>query len=87
MACNHLGPIEIMQMAEERLRENGVPEDEWSGIVFGWGEDVTGSQWTSVYTEIERRGDSWVVTKIDRRSETIGGDAGLQRRESAAAQS
>ena len=66
-------------MAEERLRGEGLPESEWSGLVFGWGEDVTGSQWTSVYTEIERRGESWVVTKIDRRTEPIGEDEGLKR--------
>lgn len=80
MACNHLGPIEIMQMAEEHLRKEGVSEDQWEGLVFGWGEDVTGSQWTSVYTEIERRGGTWVVTNIDRRTEPIGGDEGLRRR-------
>lgn len=80
MACNHLGPIEIMQMAEERLLADGLPETEWEGLVFGWGEDVSGSQWTSVYTEIERRGGTWVVTNIDRRTVAIGDDEGLQRR-------
>lgn len=79
MPCNHLGPIEIMQLAEERLRADGVPESAWDGAAFGWGEDVTGSQWTSVYTEIERRGESWIVTKIDRRTEPIGERAGLAR--------
>jgi hypothetical protein len=66
MPCNHLGPIEIMQLAEERLARDGVAEEAWEGLVFGWGESVTGSQWTSVYTEIERRGGTWLVTKIDR---------------------
>lgn len=65
-------------MAEEHLRADGVAEEGWDGLVFGWGEDVTGSQWTSVYTEIERRGESWVVTKIDRRTTPIGGDEGLK---------
>jgi len=71
--------MEIMQMAEDRLRGEGVPESEWNGLSFGWGEDVTGSQWTSVYTEIERRGESWIVTKIDRRTEPIGEDEGLKQ--------
>lgn len=66
MACNHLGPIEIMQLAEARLGSDGVPEASWEGAVFGFGENVTGSQWTSVYTEVERRGGTWIVTKIDR---------------------
>ena len=79
MPCNHLGPIEIMQMAEEQLRSDSVPECEWDGVAFGWGEDVTGSQWTSVYTEIEHRDGSWVVTKIDRRTEPIGAEDGLRR--------
>jgi hypothetical protein len=79
LACNHFGPIEIMQMAEEHLRAEGVPEELWEGLVFAWGESVTGSQWTSVCTEIERRGGSWVVTKIDRRTTPIGEDEGLRR--------
>lgn len=79
MPCNHLGPIEIMQLAEDRLRAEGLAEVDWEGLAFGWGEDVTGSQWASVYTEIERRGESWTVTKIDRRTTTIGYDAGLRR--------
>ncbi len=66
MPCNHLGPIEIMQLAEERLREAAVPDETWEGAVFGFGENVEGSQWASVYTEVERRGGTWVVTKIDR---------------------
>jgi hypothetical protein len=66
MACNHLGPIDIMQLAEERLGRDGVAPELWEGIVYGFGENVTGSQWTSVYTEIERRGGTWVVIKIDR---------------------
>jgi hypothetical protein len=66
MACNHFGPIDIIQLAEERLGRDGVAPESWEGMVYGFGENVTGSQWTSVYTEIERRGGTWVVTKIDR---------------------
>jgi hypothetical protein len=71
MACNHLGPIDVMQLAEERLASDGVAADSWEGLVFGFGENVTGSQWTSVYTEIERRGGTWIVTKIDRMTTPI----------------
>lgn len=74
-----------MQLAEERLRNEGTPEGSWDGLVYGFGEDVTGSQWTSVYTEIERRGDSWVVTKIDRMTTPIDAALeGLTRRPSRA---
>jgi hypothetical protein len=71
MPCNHLGPIEIMQLVESTLNAEGVDEQHWEGRVFGWGENVTGSQWSSVYTEIERRGGNWVVTKIDRMTTPI----------------
>jgi len=71
MPCNHLGPIDVMQLAEERLIRDGVAEESWEGRVFGFGENVTGSQWASVYTEIERRGGTWVVTKIDRMTAPI----------------
>ena len=84
MPCNHLGPIEIMQLAEERLSRDGVAESAWEGLVFGFGENVTGSQWTSVYTEIERRGGAWTVTKIDRMTTTLDpAREGLTRRPSA----
>lgn len=71
MACNHLGPIEIMELVESTLRDEGVAEASWEGRVYGFGENVTGSQWTSVYTEIERREGSWIVTKIDRMTTPI----------------
>ena len=71
MACNHLGPIEIMQLVESTLQGERVAEETWEGMVFGFGENVTGSQWASVYTEIERRGGRWIVTKIDRMTTPI----------------
>ncbi len=71
MACNHLGPIDIMQLAEAKLSGDGLAEDLWETIIFGYGENVTGSQWASVYTEIQRRGGTWVVTKIDRMTAPI----------------
>ncbi|MFA6957610.1 MAG: hypothetical protein WC538_17210 [Thermoanaerobaculia bacterium] len=71
MPCNHLGPIDVMQLAEERLAGDSIAAEAWEGLVFGFGENVTGSQWASVYTEIERRGGTWVVTKIDRMTTTI----------------
>jgi len=71
MPCNHLGPIEVIQLVESTLNGDGVAEPEWEGMVFGFGENVTGSQWTSVYTEIERRSGSWIVTTIDRMTTPI----------------
>ncbi len=58
-------------MAEADLRQKGVPPDEWSGRRFRWSENLSESIWASVVLEIERRGEQWVVTRIDRRREAI----------------
>ena len=36
---------------------------------FRWSENVDGGMWASVIVEIERRGEAWVVTRIDRKRE------------------
>ncbi|MDX1582731.1 MAG: hypothetical protein R3338_03950 [Thermoanaerobaculia bacterium] len=57
-------------MAEHHLREQSVPEKEWNGLRFGWGENVD-TMWKSVWLEVERRDDAWIVTKIDRNDEKL----------------
>ena len=52
-------------MAEEFLRDGG------SGTHFRWSENLDGGMWASVIVEIERRGDAWVVTRLDRRNEPV----------------
>lgn len=69
MPCDHKGGPELIQMAEEYLRERDVRD--WRGTKFRWSENVTGGMWSSVCVEIERRGDQWVVTRLDRNRETI----------------
>ena len=38
---------------------------------FRHGENTPGGRWESVVIEIERRGDEWWVTEIDRRGEAL----------------
>lgn len=71
MPCDHLGPIDLMQMAEEHLRSHGIAEPEWRGKTFAYGENLTEGMWASVWTEIERRGDEWIVTRIDRNRDPL----------------
>jgi hypothetical protein len=66
MPCDHIGGPELIQMAEQHLRETGVPAESWPGRMFRWAENLEGGMWASVTLEIERRGDEWVVTRIDR---------------------
>lgn len=71
MPCEHLGPVELMQLAEESLRGRGIAESQWPGRVFGYGENLSEGMWASVWTEVERRGSEWVVTRIDRSREAL----------------
>ena len=64
-------------MAEEYLRGRVV--DDWHGLRFRWSENLTDSMWASVVVEIERRGDQWVVTRLDRNRDAIPeADAGFR---------
>lgn len=71
MPCDHLGPPEIIQIVEEHLRDRNVPSDEWAERRFRHGENVIGGMWASVVIELERRGDEWIVTRLDRNQESL----------------
>ena len=58
-------------MAEKSLRDAAVPLADWSGLRFRWAENLTGGMWASVIVEVERRGDQWIVTRLDRRREGL----------------
>jgi len=66
MPCEHVGGPELIEMAERFLRESHIDETQWPGRKFRWSENVEGGMWASVILEVERRGDGWVVTRIDR---------------------
>jgi hypothetical protein len=83
MPCEHNGPVEVIAMAEEWLRDHDVDESEWPGALFRWSENVTGGMWASVVIEVERRGAEWIVTRLDRNKEPVA-EQGLQRLQSSA---
>ncbi len=58
-------------MAERHLRETNVSEAQWPGLRFRWAENLTDSMWASVVVEIERRGEQWVVTRLDRNPQKV----------------
>jgi hypothetical protein len=70
MPCEHVGGPELIEMAEEHLRKRGIPQSAWAGSKFRYTENLTEGMWASVWLEIERRGDQWVVTRLDRRRES-----------------
>jgi hypothetical protein len=77
MPCDHAGPQEIIAMAEDLLRERGEPVA--SGAKFRWAENHDGF-FASAITEVERRGDQWVVTRLDRNKEKLPeGELGLKQ--------
>jgi hypothetical protein len=64
-----------MEMAEESLRRRGLSPT--PGLQFRWSENVTGGTWASVVLEIERRGEEWIVTRLDR-SREVAAETGLR---------
>jgi hypothetical protein len=69
MPCEHAGPHELMEMAESHLAD--VPREQWPGRRFRWSENVSGGMWASVVLEVERRGDQWIVVRLDRNPEPL----------------
>lgn len=60
-----------MKRAEEWLAVRGVPQASWPGLRIRHGENTPGGRWESVVIDIERRGEEWWVTNIDRRNEAL----------------
>lgn len=71
MPCDHLGGPELIELAEKHLREQNVPVDQWPGLRFRWSENLTDSMWASVIVEVERRGEQWIVVRLDRNREAL----------------
>jgi hypothetical protein len=76
--CEHVGPPELIEMAERHLRDASINEDAWPGRKFRWSENVEDGTWASVTLEVERRGDQWVVTRLDRSADKIEGEVGFR---------
>lgn len=77
MPCDHKGPQDIIADAEALLDTAGVAPA--PGMKFRWAENHDG-YFASAITEIERRGDAWVVTRLDRNKEPLPeSECGLSR--------
>jgi len=76
MPCDHVGPPEVIEMAESHLVDRGAMPA--PGMRFRWSENPTDGMWASVVIEIERRGEQWIVTRLDRNREALpAGDTGF----------
>ena len=69
MGCDHKSGPELIEMAERFLRDRRT--DPTPGMQFRWAENLEGGMWASVIVEIERRGEQWIVTRLDRRTEPV----------------
>jgi hypothetical protein len=79
MPCDHIGGPELIEMAEKHLSKQGLAAGSWPGLRFRWSENLTGGMWASVVVEIERRGDQWIVTRLDRNRDPLpSGETGFQ---------
>ena len=77
MPCDHAGPQDVIAMAEDDLRARG--EEVTSGTKFRFAENHDG-YFASAITEVERRGDDWVITRLDRSKERLPDEElGLRR--------
>ena len=75
MPCDHKGGPELIEMAEAQLRGENTPPPQWAGLRFRWAENLADAMWASVIVEIERRGEQWIVTRLDRNREALAPDA------------
>jgi len=77
MPCDHIGPAELIEMAETSLRERALAPAH--GMRFRWSENPVDGMWGSIVTEIERREDQWIVTRLDRNREALpDGETGFR---------
>jgi len=78
MPCDHKSGPELIAMAEASLRERRIDSSHWPGLRFRWSENLDGAMWASVVVEIERRGDQWIVTRLDRNKDAVS-EIGFQQ--------
>ena len=72
MACDHKQPEDIIAMAESWLRCHGRHPQ--AGMRVYHAENTPGGMWASVVMEMERQGEQWVVTRLDRNREPLPAD-------------
>jgi hypothetical protein len=67
--CDHIGPEQVVEYAENALRERGLPEERWEGARYAWSGNV--DEQTSVHVEVLRENGDWRVTHLERRKSPI----------------
>jgi hypothetical protein len=69
--CLHFQPADLIDLAERRLRETGVPEPEWEGRRFHWAGPIESPPFTGLVLQCKRKEGQWVLTKLDRRKDGV----------------
>ncbi len=72
--CEHFQPADLVALAEQHLRAQGIPEAEWEGRRFEWGGAIDSPPFTGLLLGCKRKDGQWVVTKIDRRKDGVPAD-------------
>lgn len=73
-ACTHFQPADMIALAEAHLRAAGVPDAEWDGRRFRWAGPIDSPPFTGLVMECKRKGETWVLTKLDRRKDGVEGE-------------
>ena len=76
MPCDHLGPAEVIALAEEDVHRRGAQLQDQ--LRYRHSENTPDGMWASVVIEIERRDGQWIVTRLDRNKEPVT-ETGLKR--------
>jgi len=69
MACDHIGPQEVVDYAEQILRERGIPPERWTGTRATWSGNAESG--IAVHIEVLRDADDWRVTKLERQRDVV----------------
>ena len=67
--CDHVGPEQVIEHAEQELRGRGPPPERWDGARYAWAGNVDDN--TSVHVEVVRENGGWRVTKLERLKSAI----------------
>lgn len=64
----------MIALAEAHLHAAQVPETEWDGRRFRWAGAIDSPPFTGLVMECKRKGDTWVMTRLDRRKDGVDGE-------------
>ena len=72
--CGHFQPADFTALANQFLRDLGIPEPEWEGRRFHWGGAIDSPPFTGLVMQCKRKDGHWVLTKLDRRKDGVTPD-------------